>query len=137
MATAIGNAAGRAEVARLAAEQAALRRVATLVAQGAGPGAVFAAVTQEVVALVDASAVTLARYDDEMLTVLATRGRAAFMGVGERIPLGGANITSIVLRTGEIARLDDYGLATGSIGTYARQVGVQSSPRRSATPNVR
>ena len=35
MATAIANAEARAEVARLADEQAALRRVATLVAQGA------------------------------------------------------------------------------------------------------
>ena len=37
MATAIANAEARAEVARLADEQAALRRVATLVAQGALP----------------------------------------------------------------------------------------------------
>ena len=45
MATAIANAEARAEVARLADEQAALRRVATLVAQGAPPAAVFDAVT--------------------------------------------------------------------------------------------
>ena len=37
MATAIANAEARGEVARLADEQAALRRVATLVAQGAPP----------------------------------------------------------------------------------------------------
>ena len=45
MATAIANAEARAQVARLADEQAALRRVATLVAQGARPSAVFDAVT--------------------------------------------------------------------------------------------
>ena len=44
MATAIANAEARAEVARLADEQAALRRVATLVAEGAAPEAVFDAV---------------------------------------------------------------------------------------------
>ena len=66
MATAIANAEARAEVARLADEQAALRRVATLVAQGAAPSAVFDAVAAEVAELLDASAVTLARYDDEL-----------------------------------------------------------------------
>jgi GAF domain-containing protein len=54
MATAIANAEARSEVARLADEQAALRRVATLVAQGAAPSAVFDAVTREVAALLDA-----------------------------------------------------------------------------------
>ena len=41
---AVANAEARAEVARLADEQAALRRIATLVAHGAQPGAVFDAV---------------------------------------------------------------------------------------------
>ena len=107
MATAIANAEARAEVARLADEQAALRRVATLVAQGARPSAVFDAVTREVAELLDASAVSLARYDDDVLMVVAQRG-AAYVRVGERFPLGGANVTSIVLRTGRTARLDDY-----------------------------
>src|SRR3954467_15916332 len=44
VATAIANAAARTEVERLAEEQAALRRVATLVAQGASAPAVFDAV---------------------------------------------------------------------------------------------
>ena len=74
MATAIANAEARAEVARLADEQAALRRVATLVAQGARPTAVFDAVPQEVADLLDASAVSLARYDDDVLTVVAQHG---------------------------------------------------------------
>ncbi len=76
--------------------------------------------------LLNASAATLARYDDELLTVLADHGRVAFVRVGEHIPLGGTNVTSIVLRTGRTARLDDYGVATGTIGDYARQVGTQS-----------
>ena len=47
VATAIANAEARAEVERLAEEQAALRRVATLVAEGASPTAVFDAVAAE------------------------------------------------------------------------------------------
>ena len=47
VATAIANAEARAEVERLAAEQAALRRVAMLVAEGASPSAVLDAVAAE------------------------------------------------------------------------------------------
>jgi hypothetical protein len=48
MATAIANSEARAEVQRLADEQAALRRVAVLVAQQPSPSEVFTAVTQAV-----------------------------------------------------------------------------------------
>jgi len=47
VATAIANAESRVALARLAEEQAALRRVATLVARGAAPGELFEAVTGE------------------------------------------------------------------------------------------
>jgi signal transduction histidine kinase len=126
MATAIANAEARAEVARLAAEQAALRRVATLVAHGAHPSAVFDAVTREVAEVLDASAVSLARYDDDVLTVVAQFG-TAYVRIGERFPLGGTNVTSTVLRTGRTARVDDFAEATGQIGDVARQAGVRSA----------
>src|SRR3954449_1646179 len=61
--TSLSDAQARQEVRRLADEQAALRRVATLVAQGSQPAAVFDAVTREVADLVGSSSVTLARYD--------------------------------------------------------------------------
>jgi PAS domain S-box-containing protein len=122
--TALANAQARAEVQRLADEQAALRRVATLVAHGAGPSEVFDAVTAEVAELLDVSSVSLARYDDDVLTVVAQQG--PFVQVGDRYPLGGTNVTSIVMRTGQPARLDDFGQATGRIGDVARRAGVTS-----------
>jgi len=125
VATAISNSEARAEVARLADEQAALRRVATLVAQGSPPNAVFDAVTKEVAALLNVSAVSLARYADEQLTVVAQRG-ATHVRIGERFPLGGSNVTSTVLRTGRTARVDDFSRATGRIGEVARKAGVRS-----------
>ena len=127
MATAIANADARAEVARLADEQAALRRVATLVAEGAQPAAVFDAVAGEVAGLLDASAVTLARNAGDALLVVGTRGRGAYVQVGERYPLGGTNVTSTVLSTGRTARLDDYAAASGKIGSFARGVGTRSA----------
>jgi PAS domain S-box-containing protein len=126
MATAIANAEARAEVARLADEQAALRRVATLVAHGAHPRSVFDAVTREVAEVLNASAVSLARYDDDVITVVAQSG-TPYVQIGERLPLGGTNVTSTVLRTGGTARLDDVAAATGRIGDVARRAGIRST----------
>ena len=61
MATAIANAEARAEVHRLADEQAALRRVAVLVAEQPSPSEVFTAVTQAVGLLLDADLAVIAR----------------------------------------------------------------------------
>ena len=126
MATAIANAEARAQVTRLAEEQAALRRVATLVAQAARPAAVFDAVTAEVAQLLDATEVTLSRYEDDMLNVVARQGRASHVEVGQRFPVGGANVTSTVMRAGTTARLDDFTEATGPIGEAARGAAVRS-----------
>ena len=127
MATAIANAEARAEVARLADEQAALRRVATLVAEGPSAAAVFDAVTREVAAVLNASAVSLARYDDDMITVVAQFGTAHHLRLGERFALGGTNVTTTVLLTEATARLDDVTTATGPIGDAARRAGVRST----------
>ena len=126
LAVSLDNAQLYADYRRIADEQAALRRMATLVAEGRPPAAVFDAVTAEMAELLGASAVTLARYEGELLTVLADHGRVSFVRVGEQIPLGGTNVTSTVLRTGRAARLDDYGVATGTIGEHAREVGTRS-----------
>src|SRR5205807_2353313 len=73
VATAIANAESRAGLARLAAEQAALRRVATLVARGVPPEEVFASVTEEVGRLIGAHLAGMARYErGRAVTVLAT-----------------------------------------------------------------
>jgi PAS domain S-box-containing protein len=127
MATAIANAEARAEVARLAAEQAALRRVATLVAQGAAPAAVFDAVTAEVSQVMEASVVTLARYDGDVLVVLAHRATADVLQVGQRVPMEATNLTSTVRRTGRTERRDGMAEATGAIGDILERAGIRSS----------
>ena len=53
VATALANAQARDALSRLADEQAGLRRVATLVAQGASPDDLFSAVAEEVAAVID------------------------------------------------------------------------------------
>ena len=73
LATAIANADGRAALARLAEEQSALRRVATLVARTTAPEEVFAAVAEEVGRLLAVDFAILVRYDpQDALEVVGT-----------------------------------------------------------------
>jgi len=135
VATAIANTDSRAELARLAEEQAALRRVATLVAHGVPPEEVVAAVAEEVGRLLPAGYAHLGRYDpDRTLTTVAAWG-AATVGfpVGSRRMLGGKNLGTLVLETGRPARIDRYVDASGPVGAAARATGLRSAV---ATPII-
>jgi signal transduction histidine kinase len=129
VATAIANAESRAGLARLAEEQAALRRVATLVARGALPEEVFAAVTEEVGQLLPVDHAGMGRYEpDGSITVVASWGSTAeHFPVGSRWMLEGKNPGTLVLETRRPARVDSYADASGSAGATARETGVRSS----------
>jgi GAF domain-containing protein len=130
MATAIANADSRAALARLAEEQAALRRVATLVARGAAPEAVFAAVAEEVVQLLPVDQAALCRYEpDGVLTFVGQWGRVtARFPVGSRWMLGGHNVGTLVFQTGRPARVDyNDKISSGPIGAGIREAGLRSA----------
>jgi signal transduction histidine kinase len=112
----------------VAEEQAALRRVATLVARGVPPGEVFTAITKEVERLLSAATVALGRYEpDGTMTVVATSGTVADrFPVDGRWTLGGKNIVTIVSETGRSARIDSYADASGSVGAAVREEGAGS-----------
>ena len=130
VATAIANADSRAALARLAEEQAALRRVATLVARGVPPEELFAVVTGEVGRLLGTHLAGMARYEnDDTVTVLA-----AWASEGEHPlvpgpwPLGEGDLASTVFRTGRPVRIDDYHGVPGPIAAFTREeLGVSSS----------
>ena len=128
VATAIANVDARAEVERLAEEQAALRRVATLVAEGASPTAVFDRVAAEMERLLDADQVMLARYErGTELTVVAHRGASARLAPpGTRVSHAGENVQAIVRRTEQPARMDHFEAAHGAIAEYARSLGARA-----------
>jgi signal transduction histidine kinase len=131
VATAVANAQSRAALAQLAEEQAALRRVATLVARGAAPQEVFAAVAEEVGRLLAVDFTILVRYDPQgTLEVAGTWTRTGApppTPVGGRLPLGGRNVTTMVYQTGRPARID-YSDVSGVIGQVAsRDWGLRSS----------
>jgi signal transduction histidine kinase len=129
LATAIANAESRAGLARLAEEQAALRRVATLVARGATPEAVFEAVTAEIGSLLPVDSAGMARYEsDGAVVFVASWGRAAdIVPVGSRWRAEGKNIGAAVFEAGTSVRIDDYADASGRAGINAREHGIRSS----------
>jgi signal transduction histidine kinase len=129
LATAIANAESRARLARLAEEQAALRRVATLVARGTRPEEVFAAVVEEVGRLLPVDLARMGRYEpDGTLTFVTAWGQVGEQfPVGSRRTLGGKNLGTIVFETGRSARIDNFSDASGPIGVAAREAGYQSA----------
>jgi GAF domain-containing protein len=129
VATAISNAEARIEVGRLAGEQAALRRVATLVARGSPAREVFAEVAREVGELLGAESAWMHRYEhDGNATVVATWGPGGSdLSVGTRFSLEGDSVVALVLRTGRPARIDDYTHAAGETGDIARKLALRSA----------
>jgi signal transduction histidine kinase len=129
VATAISNAQARAEARRLADEQAALRRVATLVARESSPGEVFAAVGEEVGRLLDVDDTRLVRYEpDGTATVVANWGeRCATVPVGTRLGLEADDLASLVLRTERPARMDQRVRPADGPGASAPHAGVGSA----------
>ncbi|HEY2078456.1 MAG TPA: GAF domain-containing protein [Streptosporangiaceae bacterium] len=128
-ATAIANAQARVEVRGFAEEQAALRRVATLVARAAPPAHVLTAVAEEAGRLLDADYTTMVRYDlDEVRTVVgAWSSTGPTLPVGTWAKLGGRNVSTLVFQTGRAARVDDYASASGPIGELARELGFRAA----------
>ncbi len=125
VATAVANAEARHALERVAAEQAALRRVATLVAGGTEPDQLFAAVADEVQELFGAKISAIVRFQDDG-TVVAVGAQGDFRP-GRRWPTEGTNVVWKVLQTGRPARLDDYSTATDPIGVAAREAGIKSA----------
>jgi signal transduction histidine kinase len=133
VATAVANTQARVELRGFAEEQAALRRVATLVARAAPAEEVFAAVTAEVGQLLEVDITALVRSDpDDAITIAGTwtsTGGETATPVGSRLAVGGRNVTTLVVRTGRPARIDyaETG-ASGPIGIVATdEWGLRSS----------
>jgi PAS domain S-box-containing protein len=128
-ATAISNTASREQVARLADEQAALRRVATLVARGVSPHEVFAAVAREVGELLGVDATHMGRYEHDGTAT----GVASWMRDGARVPpntrraVEGDGVTGMVLRTGRPARRDSYDGVSDQVAVMRSALGIRSS----------
>src|ERR671922_2713257 len=94
----------------MADEQAALRRVATLVARRAPDHELFAAVAAEAGSLLDVHGIRIARYGDrsELVHVAEWSTPGHDPPAYDRATLEGRSVSPEVLRTGHAARIDDY-----------------------------
>jgi signal transduction histidine kinase len=140
---------------RLADEQAALRRVATLVAGGARPAEVFTAVADELGRLIGAEATFVSRVDlsgayspgvpapgasgertepEGYITVVGSYGRIRDeVPVGFRVKLTPGMVMTAALRTGSPARINGERLTNGPFGAITGRLGLRAAV---ATPVV-
>jgi signal transduction histidine kinase len=118
------------ELGVLAEHQAALRRVATLVARGANPSEVFAAVSDELARCLHAVNAGLLRYEPDgsgyVVDVQYEPGITNMPVTGERIPLAGDDVGALVLRTGRAARIDSHEGVIGPEAERIRDAGIGS-----------
>jgi PAS domain S-box-containing protein len=110
-------------------ELSALRRVATLVAEGAEPRDVFAVVAQEVSRVVHVPLVIVARYEfDGTATECASfPTEDSLFPVGKRWSLDGTNVLALVRTSSGAARIDDYSQLTGELADAVRRIGIRST----------
>jgi signal transduction histidine kinase len=110
-------------------EQAALRRMATLVAREPSPPELFAAVTREVGMLLGAQRATLLRVvDPDWAEVVASwsEGDAPLVPVGHRGALDGRGILGKMLRTVRPVRIEDFDEVGGRVAALMRELGIRS-----------
>lgn len=117
------------DLRRLANEQAALRRVATLAARESSPVEVFEAVAEEAARVLEVDAIGMLRFEPNETATLVAQSETPW----EPVPLGtcftleGENVVASVHRTGRAARMDDWENATGSVAAMANVLGVRSA----------
>ncbi|MBF8184382.1 DUF4118 domain-containing protein [Nonomuraea sp. K274] len=115
----------RDELRHIIEEQAALRRVATLVARGVSPSELFSAVASEMGRILNVETTAVVRYDQDRTMVYvgswSARGDEYRMPVGSRWPVDEPSVGALVWETGQPARKTDYAATTGEIADWARR----------------
>jgi PAS domain S-box-containing protein len=127
VATALANAESRAALSQLADEQAALRRVATMVARAPASEQLFSTVAREVASVLNVPGVIVTRYEPDGTAVTVGEafgpdlaGAEQFLGIGTPMPPDPGTLTALVFDTHEPARVDDLSTSPGTVGEVAR-----------------
>ena len=112
----------------LVEEQAALRRVATLVATGAATGEVFASVAREISAVMQLPFAVVQRFEkDNTMTVTATwSDRPNPFHPGTSWSYNPSGLAAYVRGTGRAVRIEDYSNRRGEFAAAARDLGLRS-----------
>lgn len=127
--TTLINAETRDSLRRLADEQAALRRVATLAARESSPVEVLEAVVEEAAHVLDVDAIGMLRFEPDETATLVAQSETPWdpLPLGTSFSLDGENVIASVHRTGQAARMDNWDSATGSVAAMATMLGVRSA----------
>jgi len=114
---------------RITDEQEALRRLATLVAFGAPPGEVFAAVAREVGQLIEVPHATVLRYEPDATVTVVGVWRNDMTPLGSRWPLDKGSPAELVARTKAPTRVDAIEAlkGAGELLTVLRAMGINSA----------
>ena len=117
--------AAREEVERLAQDQAALRRVATLVARASPREDIYAAVAGEIAQRLGAEVVVVLRYEaNGTATIVGGWGVSGLqIPIGAELTLAGQGVASSVWRTRRAARVERFDGPPGSLAGTIRRLG--------------
>jgi signal transduction histidine kinase len=123
---------GRDELRRVAREQAALRRVATLVARGVSPPELFGAVAAETGGVLGVETTALVRFEpDHTATVAGTWEKPGpdhvALPLGSHWPAEEDSVAWQVQQTGRSATITSYETGIGAKPDWARAHGIRSS----------
>ena len=120
-----------AEYRLLVEEQAAVRRVGTLVARGVEPSEVAGAVAEEMRQALGAITAGLWRFETSgEITLFAAAAHPAALAkwpLGTRTSIEGNTLAMVVHRTGLPARIDSYEKIAGSLAARVRAVGIHAA----------
>ena len=131
LAASLDNAQVYADFGRIVDNQAALRRVATLVARGVESAEVFAAVADEMRRCLHVLTAGLWRFETNgEITLLAAAAPPELIAkwpLGTRTPIEGDNLASVALTTGRPAHMDSYDTAAGPVAARVRALGIRAA----------
>jgi signal transduction histidine kinase len=119
-----------AQLEALVAEQAALRRVATLVAGDPDARRLFDAVCREVGRVLGVESVNVVRFEEDASQTIVgawAAGAAPWFPAGERVPLDGETVSGKLRRSGRPQRVDDYTGVDGELVKRLGEVGIRSA----------
>src|SRR5215213_11723713 len=110
----------------LLAEQAALRRVATMVAGCTPAPVLFERVCEELGELLAVKSTDMIRFENERFATVVglwTRNGTPSFPIGERLPVEGGTVTAKLFRSGRPERVDDYDEVDGELAERLRDAG--------------
>ncbi|RFA11779.1 hypothetical protein B7R22_17760 [Subtercola boreus] len=129
MSAVVTNILRTAAVEQLIAEQAALLRIAELVARESAAEDIFHAVAEQLGRVTHVSGAQVFRFDDEELATSVGSWGPVDSGikVGRQLNTRGNSVTGQVRATGLPARVEDYSSVEGELGALQRGVGMRAA----------